>query len=144
MQSVLIIESEAIVAGMLAEVFAFKGWRADTYSDRISAIEALGGSSHYDAIVISYKVPGTTGIELARFAANLDQHRSTPKILITGSIDVESEARAAGISEIIHKPFSIHRLIEIVQALARGASASCAGAEALDTRQNRASITVVD
>ena len=84
MPSVLIVEGEAIVARMLAEVFTFKGWRAETHSEKTSTLDALASNRHYDVIVTSYRIPGTSGVELARIAAGLDHRRTTPIVLITG------------------------------------------------------------
>ena len=120
MFSVLLIEGDVSVAQMLGEVFAFKGWRADMHTDKRGAVEALVGTDHYDVIVTSYEVPGTTGVELAGLSTRLANRRATPVILITGSDhrDIEADATAAGVTEILHKPFSIHRLLELAQTLA--------------------------
>ena len=64
MKSMLIIDGSTIVARLFVEIFEKRGWKVVVCNDRASAFERLGEDVHYDAILVSQRVPGTNGFSL--------------------------------------------------------------------------------
>ena len=108
----LIIEGDKSVARLFAEVFAYNDWDAETCGDAPCATEAISGDRHYDIILVSYKVPGTNGVEMVKMIRALDHRKGAPVLMVTGTQGVEEEALQAGANEVLHKPIDINTLVE--------------------------------
>jgi CheY-like chemotaxis protein len=63
MRSMLVIDRSETVSRVFVEIFEKRGWDVDTCGDRDSATERLAGSRPYDTVLLSYRVPGTNGVE---------------------------------------------------------------------------------
>ena len=111
MKSLLLIDGSEIIVKLFAEFFEKRGWTVATCGNRESAIERLAGDRHYDAIVLSNRVPGTTGVELVRFIRSLEHRKMTAVVMVTGSSEVTEEALAAGADEVLVKPLNPHALV---------------------------------
>ena len=96
MKSMLIVDGSETIAKLFAEIFEKRGWNVATCGDRDSALERLAGHKPYDVILLSYRVPGTNGVQLIRFIRSLDHRRMTAVVMVTGSDEVTEEALAAG------------------------------------------------
>src|SRR4029079_9059832 len=75
MRSMLVIDRSEILTKVFGEVFKKRGWEVESCNDRDSAIRRLSGSKRYDAVLLSYRVPGTNGMELVGFIRALEHRR---------------------------------------------------------------------
>lgn len=107
----LVIDRSEMLAKLFAEIFEKRGWDVDTCGDRDSAIARLAGSTPYDAILISYRVSGTTGVELVGLIRTIEHRRMTAVVMVTGNDETTAEARAAGADEVLLKPVNPNALI---------------------------------
>lgn len=71
--------------------------------------EALAAFRHarFDLILSDHRMPNMTGVELLRAVRPASQ---IPFLLITADRTVESEALAAGVSDLLNKPISLAAL----------------------------------
>ena len=111
MKSILIIDGSEIIAKLFAEVFEKRGWDVDTCGDRDCAMERLTAHNHYDAILLGYCVPGTTGVLLVRLIRTLEHHRMTAVVMVTAHDEVTEEALKAGADEVLLKPINPFALV---------------------------------
>ena len=116
--TILIIEGDHSVLRLFADFFAANSFRTDTCNNGQCATNAIMSATHYDVILVSYKVPGTEGIELVRLIRRLDHRKQTPILMVTGSGDIENEAFAAGVDQVLHKPLDLSTLLNTVRELA--------------------------
>lgn len=114
---------------MFADVFSDRSWQVDVCLDGECAARAIADSKHYDVIVVSYHVPGSSGIQLAQLARSLSHRSLTPVVMITGSGDIEREAFSAGVSEVWHKPMDLFAFISAVEKYV--GVAACHGCESI-------------
>jgi len=119
MKSMLVIDRSASIARLFAEIFERRGWRVATCGDRDSAIARVAGNKPYDAILLSYRVPGTTGVQLVRLIRSFEHRRMTAVVMVTGSGEVTDEALAAGADEVLLKPINPNALVWVVDKLVR-------------------------
>jgi CheY-like chemotaxis protein len=110
MKSMLLIDGSEIIAKLFAEFFERRGWNVAACGDRECAVERLAGGEHYDAILVSNRVPGTTGVQLVRLIRSLEHRKMTAVVMVTGSGEVTREALAAGADEVLLKPINPHAL----------------------------------
>ena len=114
MKSIFIAEGTRSVARLFAAVFAHHDWKVTSSSDGKGADEALRGSEHYDVVLVSYEVPGTSGVELTKLVRALDHRKHTPVVMVTGTTGIEAEAFRAGVSAVLRKPIDIYSLVAAV------------------------------
>jgi len=117
MKSMLVIDGSESIARLFAEIFEKRGWDVATCGDLDSAMERLAGNKPYDVILLSYRVPGTTGVQLVRLIRSFEHRRMTAVVVVTGSHEVTDEALAAGADEVLLRPINPNALIWVVDKL---------------------------
>ena len=112
MATLLIVDDDPVVLGVLAELFEGEH-RCDTAS---TAEEALGtlAECDYDLIVTDLSMSGMSGEALLGFAKSYCPR--TPVIFISGSTNDELARRliAKGAFDYIRKPFQLSEIMEKV------------------------------
>jgi CheY-like chemotaxis protein len=119
-ETVLVIEDEPVVRGVILEMLAEQGYRTREAVDGPSGLKILRSSERIDLLVTDVGLPGMNGRQVA------DQARETRpdlKILfITGY--AESVAIAGGFlqpgMEMITKPFDLDHLARRIRAMISG------------------------
>jgi len=111
MKNLLIVDDEEIILSMLSEFLAkpqgsfnvFTAWNGEM------AVEVLE-SSHIDLLLTDLNMPVMDGFELLEYASK--NHPDTPAIVMTGSIDPETDKKlhSIGINHCIKKPFDIEEV----------------------------------
>ncbi|MCC6470508.1 MAG: PAS-domain containing protein [Alphaproteobacteria bacterium] len=110
-ERVLVIDDQELVSTMLAKSLERLGYEVTACTDSGDALEALGEDpGAWDAIVSDVRMPGVSGLDLARFAKA--QRREMPVILCSGFYDelAEVQARALGVAAILPKPVDAAKL----------------------------------
>lgn len=118
---ILCVDDEpAVVAGMLG-LLELLGYRATGCHGASEALEAIRSrAGQFDALITDYNMPETSGVELAREISR--EFSGLPIILATGYHDrTGAEIADSGICDIIVKPFSPERLLEVLRAHVPGA-----------------------
>ena len=102
---ILIVDDEAAVRGLLAEVLGER-YRCDVADSAEAALEMVVRSS-YAVVVSDVEMSGISGIELVSRIRAISP--DTVVLLISGSLTIESAARSAeaGAFDLITKPFDI-------------------------------------
>lgn len=114
MTSVLVIEGDETVARFLVEVFSQQGWEADAPHTGPKLVGALLSSTQYDLVTVSYRFPGTNGVDIISLIRELEPRRDTPVLMITGAPNVTADALAAGFTEVLYKPIEPSELTDAV------------------------------
>ena len=116
MKSILIADGNESVAELFAYVFASHDWNVTRYSDGRRAGEELCGSTHYDAVLVSYRFDGMDGVELIKLIRALDHRKDVPIVMMTGTLDaaVVAAALAAGADGVLNKPADVPVLVATV------------------------------
>jgi two-component system C4-dicarboxylate transport response regulator DctD len=115
-KSILIAEDHELVAELFADLFALNGWIAATYHEGRGAADALSSSTPYDAMLVSNRLHGMSGVELITRARVLDHRKEMPIVMVTGTGDVAvvAAALAAGADDILYKPTDVDILVATV------------------------------
>jgi DNA-binding NtrC family response regulator len=119
MATVLIVDQDPSVRGVLTKALARFGHDALTASNAPEALQALG-ASHIDLVICDWNMSGPVdGLELLRSLREED--RDVPVIMLTefGTIEHAVSAMRAGATHYLAKPFQNEQLqLTIDQALA--------------------------
>jgi CheY-like chemotaxis protein len=110
---VLLIDDEAVVRELVAEMLTFLGCDVDRAAGAREGID-LFGRSHYDLVVTDLSMPGLTGWDVVAAVRRHDTERGM--ILTTGTpMEIERErAREARVT-VLPKPFHLAALREAVE-----------------------------
>jgi CheY-like chemotaxis protein len=105
LRKVLVVDDDPVVTKSFDRVLSREGYVVVTARDGTEALDKFT-SGDYDVVYTDIKMPGIDGLELAE---RVKARRSwTPVVIITGyGTDTnQRRAKAAGVSEFLHKPLS--------------------------------------
>jgi CheY-like chemotaxis protein len=114
---VLAIDDQAVILDLISAMCQSMGFYVQTAPSGLEGLKMAAGGK-FDIILTDLAMPDITGLEVAR---QVRAHQPTvPIILVTGweaGLD-QSEVEAAGITEVLLKPFRIEQLTDIIRSLA--------------------------
>jgi DNA-binding NtrC family response regulator len=105
-KSLLVIDDEKLVRWTIQQIMGKENFRVVSASDGDEAMELIK-QNRFDVIITDLVMPGRDGIDVAKWIKKL--HPETKVIMITAygySLD-KDEARKAGISFFLDKPFQV-------------------------------------
>ncbi len=110
---VLIIEDEKLIRWSLRQKFEAHGYQVTEVETGTEACAALDADI-YDLIMLDYKLPDTTGLEILRTLRETD--RDVVVIMMTAFSSIESavDAIKLGAYDYITKPFDMDQLLRTV------------------------------
>jgi CheY-like chemotaxis protein len=114
--NVLIVDDEPDIRLMMRNLLGGEGWDTEEAASGKDALKMMDSFSSFDAVVLDYKMPGLTGIELAR---NLREEGLAPPIIICSAYlnpEIEEEARQLGVPTIAKT--DLDRLVGMIRASA--------------------------
>jgi two-component system chemotaxis response regulator CheY len=117
---VLVVDDDAGIRLLLADVLTEASCRVFTASDGAEAVEILEAEP-VDLLITDYDMPRMNGLELIRWSQARLPHMTT--VMITGhdAQTVRAEGWTCGALRILQKPFSEEHLLLLVGEL-RGAA----------------------
>jgi DNA-binding NtrC family response regulator len=122
--SVLVVEDEAIILGLLREVLGEGGFAVGLAGDAEEAIAALeDAEANYRALVTDVRLirGGATGWDVARRARELDP--TMPVVYITGDGAADWASQGVPKSVLVTKPFAPSQVLTAVSQLLNGGDA---------------------
>ncbi len=121
--TVLVIEDDITMQNMLRDILQTLGFRKILIAG--NGTKAIESFSHtqVDFIICDWRLPGMSGIEFTKYIRNLPAlyNKFVDIIMLTGNVELQNiiEARNAGVTEYIIKPFKVrdlcNRIIEIIE-----------------------------
>ena len=116
MAKILVIDDEQGIRNLLDTLLRMKGHEVVLADGGRKGLE-LFRREHPDVIVLDLKMPEVDGIAVLEQVRSLNPGQ--PVIVLTGAGTPELEERvyALGVSEFIHKEFSLHRLGDALKRL---------------------------
>ncbi len=121
-ERLLIIDDEPAIGRVLAEQLERLGYTVTTATDPEEALEVLTEDpTDFDLAITDLQMPRMDGVQLAARLAAV--RPSLPVVLITGNrMSVPSAVmRAAGVREVVDKPFQIRELCRAIRSALEGA-----------------------
>lgn len=115
--SVLSMDNDQIILGMLHDMFEQSGVHNETCTDMGGLTEKLR-DNRYDLLTTDLKMPDISGYEVLELlrSSDIGNSRTIPVLAITGSGSVtEEELKQAGFSAVLFKPFSIDELLAVAE-----------------------------
>ena len=110
---VLVVEDDEDFAEGLADVLELEGFDVVTAPSGEAGLERFGREA-FDIAILDMKLPGMNGVEVLVAIKALSP--STEVVMVTGFTEPEliEQARRHGARGVVHKPFEIRRIVEIL------------------------------
>src|SRR3982750_2218139 len=130
MRRILVVEDEAELALLIAQVLREEGYAAEMAGDGRSGLgRALTGD--FDLLILDWMLPDRSGIQVVRGlrAAEI----GVPVLMLTARTQIEDrvEGLDAGADDYLPKPFAFVELLARVRALARRSHGELASSSVL-------------
>jgi len=114
---VLLVDDSDSLRRFTEEHLADMGFTVTTAEGGAAARAVIEGSpAAHDVIVTDYAMPGTSGLDLIRFARNA--RAGYPAVIITGYADTGAMAECPPDVPVVSKPFAVPRLAEAIMSVA--------------------------
>jgi DNA-binding response OmpR family regulator len=115
---VLVVEDDAELAAMLAELLSEEGYDVDLARDGQRGLH-LGLADRHDILIVDRGLPAVEGVDLIRKLRQ--QGISTPALILTarGTVRDRIEGLDAGAEDYLVKPFDVDELLARLRALRR-------------------------
>lgn len=114
-QCILLVDDEAPMREMAAEILASLGYQSVSYESSAEALAAfVRQPDRFDAVLTDEVMPELAGTELAKRIHAVKPE--VPIFIITGygGLGFELRAQEAGIARILRKPYEAHELAEVL------------------------------
>ena len=120
MKRILVVEDEAHLAWLIAEVLGEEGYAVEVAGDGRSAL-ARALSEPFDLLIVDWMLPDLDGLKLVRRLRVAEV--GVPVLVLTarGQIEDRVEGLDAGADDYLPKPFAFPELLARVRALTRRA-----------------------
>lgn len=117
---VLIVDDDPDICLMMSALFGARGWETDEVMSGSEALTRVDDLDGFDVLVIDYKMPGMTGIDLVRKLRGTGI--ALPMIMCSAYLDpeIELEAQSLGVPTVSKADLNV--LIEVVQRHAQMAA----------------------
>ncbi len=118
----LVADDDEEVCQVIQELMRSSGVAVSYVTDGAAAVEealrAHRGNREYNVILLDWKMPGLDGVSAARAIREKVGH-DVPILVLTGHdwVDIEDEARAAGINAFMPKPFFVSTFWQAIKPL---------------------------
>jgi two-component system chemotaxis response regulator CheY len=112
MTSVLIVDDELFIVELYRDILQLRGYRiVGTAFDGEEAVRRYNDSQEKpDVVIMDHRMPVMNGVEATKEIIRINPTQKV--IFVSADVLVEKEAREAGASEFLSKPFRMDDLIE--------------------------------
>lgn len=119
-KTILIVDDSESVREVVSFTLNNKGYRVLVGSDGVDALQYLDGTE-LDLVITDLNMPQMDGISLIKEIRSKEAYQYTPILLLTTESQAakKQEAKAAGATGWIVKPFVAQKLLDVVQKVIR-------------------------
>lgn len=108
-RQILIVEDYDDIADSIRDILEAEGYAVSSVRTGEGALDALDTNGQFDLILLDMKLPDMSGGELFSVLQDLSQFQ-TPVVAVTASKQVPPM-----VSAVLHKPFDVDSLLNIVR-----------------------------
>jgi DNA-binding response OmpR family regulator len=111
----LLVDDDRTLTGLIATLLEFDGFSVKTVGFGNAVVAELL-ANRPDAVLMDVHLADTSGLDVVKRIRQMDGLADLPVILASG-MDVEDQAKAAGASAFLIKPFAPDQLATFIQSV---------------------------
>lgn len=116
-KTIVLVEDDAGLISLFSDIISFsKQWQLHIFSDGILAKENLVKMDSH-LIILDIGLPSLDGASLYKMLRGHSNTKHIPILVITGCYEWELQRMGLQPGYLLRKPFSIHELLAMIQAL---------------------------
>jgi CheY-like chemotaxis protein len=116
-RTVLVVEDDRELAGVLADALSEYGYRVECAHDGAVALARLESAQRPSAIILDLLMPEMDGLEFLGSRKDNSAISDIPVIVLTGQRGMTSKARALAADVVLEKPVKLLMLVEAIHRL---------------------------
>lgn len=120
---ILYLDDDDTLVFLVRRLLERRGYQVSAFADQQQAIDAVRADPQgFHLLMTDYNMPGMSGIDVAR--AVLTIRPDLPVAVASGYIsdELQAEAQAAGVTEVVFKTDAVEAFCEVVARLAKPAA----------------------
>ncbi|UBM61863.1 response regulator [Candidatus Sulfidibacterium hydrothermale] len=119
-KKILFVDDSASIRALVKMILENAGYAVTLGTDGQDALEQLNGIP-YDLIITDLHMPRMNGLELIKELRKKNEYRFVPILFLTTETktEIKQEAKAAGATGWITKPFNDEKLLQIIKKVIR-------------------------
>ncbi len=119
-QHILIVDDSESIRELVAYTLESSGYNVVKGSDGVEALEKLNGSE-FNLVITDLNMPNMDGIQLIQEVRKKEGYSTIPILMLTteSQQSKKEEAKAAGATGWIVKPFVPEKLLEVIKKIIR-------------------------
>ncbi len=119
-KEILVVDDSNSVRDIVSDTLAGAGYQVDTAVDGGDALDKLK-QKQYRLILTDLYMPGIDGLGLIKEARKMENYRHIPILFLTteSHLDMKKQAKEAGATGWIVKPFVPEKLVKTVKKVLR-------------------------
>ena len=119
MKTIMLVDDSATVLLSISGILSKAGFQVVTANSAEDGQKKLAAGTKPDLLITDLNMPGMNGIEFIRELRALPEHKFTPAVFLTteNSDKIREEARSAGATAWIVKPFHADKVVAVVNRL---------------------------
>ena len=114
--TIMVVDDDELFLEELSEALALSGYNMIAASDPNEVIDLAAGLKP-KLILLDIKMPGKTGIEIAREISHLSDFANIPIIAMSGFFQDEATLlnEVRGIKKLVKKPFNLADILTVIK-----------------------------
>ena len=119
-KTILVVDDSVSIRELVSMVLEKAGYNVEKSVDGIDALRLLDGRE-INLVLTDLNMPNCDGIALIKEVRQLEQYNTVPILLLTTESQAakKEEAKAAGATGWIVKPFVADKLVEVIKKVMR-------------------------
>lgn len=115
---VLVVEDDAALLSMVGTALLFEGFKVETAGNGAEGLSCLRRATP-DLILLDLVLPWINGLEVLATLRSDSATEDVPVIVMTGTATRPQDLNGLGPVDIVHKPFEIERLMNLITTVLR-------------------------
>jgi CheY-like chemotaxis protein len=114
MPAILVVDDDADTCRNMADLFGEMGYATETALAGETALEKAR-QQRYDLGLLDLRMPGMDGLTLCRHLRKVQPRIVTMIVTAYASLNLDEDARAAGVWHVLRKPVDFPKLLTLVE-----------------------------
>ena len=116
--AVLVVEDDAALLSMVGTALLFEGFKVETAGNGAEGLSCVRRGTP-DLILLDLVMPWINGLEVLATLRSDAATEDIPVIVMTGTATRPQDLNGLGPVDIVHKPFEVERLINLITNVLR-------------------------